>query len=98
MLSLRQACEQLKRHWDENPLQVAIVGAFVATAAAKVIDALSAAQGRRAYAKQIDYKAGSGRFYSQLMGREFRPGRVAVLLDFVHKEEGNAKNGLLLAE
>ena len=48
--------------------------------------------------KQIDYKAGSGRFYSLLMGREFRPGRFAVLLDFDNKEEGNAKNGLLLAE
>ena len=48
--------------------------------------------------KQIDYKAGSGRFYSLLMGREFKPGRFAVLLDFDNKEEGNAKNGLLLAE
>lgn len=48
--------DKLKAQWNENPLQVAIVGTFVATAAAKVIDALSAAQGRRAYAKQVDYK------------------------------------------
>ena len=32
------------------------------------------------------------------MGREYKPGRFAVLLDFDNKEEGNAKNGLLLAE
>lgn len=53
--------EKLKRQWDENPLQVLMVGALVATAAAKVIDSMSAAQGRRAYARQIDYKVRNAR-------------------------------------
>lgn len=53
--------DKLKKQWDENPLQVLIIGGFVATAAAKVIDAMSAAQGRRAYARQVDYKVNRGR-------------------------------------
>lgn len=48
--------EKIKKAWNENPLQVVIIGSLAATAAAKILDALSAAQGRRAYAKQIDYK------------------------------------------
>ena len=47
---------KIKQAWDENPMQVLIVGAFVATAAAKVLDTLSAAQGRNAYAKQVNYR------------------------------------------
>jgi hypothetical protein len=37
-------------------MTVLIVGALVATAAAKIIDSVSAAQGRHAYAKQVDYR------------------------------------------
>lgn len=48
--------EKVKRQWDENPLQVILITSLAVTAAAKLIDAMSAAQGRRAYAKQIDYK------------------------------------------
>ncbi len=48
--------DKLKKQWDENPVAVIGVAAFAATAAAKLIDAVSAAQGRRAYAKQINYK------------------------------------------
>ena len=48
--------DKLKREFDENPLQVIAIGALAVTAAAKLLDAMSAAQGRRAYAKQIDYK------------------------------------------
>lgn len=48
--------DKVKKAWDENPLAVVAVGAFAATAAAKLIDAMSAAQGRRAYARQIDYR------------------------------------------
>ena len=32
--------------------------------------------------KQIGYASGSGAYYSLLMGREFKPGRWSVLLDF----------------
>lgn len=48
--------DRLKKEWDENPLKVIGIGALAITAASKLIDAISAAQGRRAYAKQIDYK------------------------------------------
>jgi len=48
--------DKLKAAWDDNPLQVILIGAFAATAAAKIVDAASAAQGRRAYAKQVDYR------------------------------------------
>ena len=48
--------DKLKKAWDENPLAVVAVGAFALGAVAKTIDAVSAAQGRRAYAKQVDYR------------------------------------------
>jgi hypothetical protein len=48
--------DRLKREWNENPLQVIMIGAFAATAAAKVLDTMSSANSRRAYAKQIDYR------------------------------------------
>lgn len=48
--------DQLKKHWNENPLQVVAIGALAAGAAAKVLSAMSEAQGRRAYAKQVDYR------------------------------------------
>ena len=48
--------EKLKQAWNDNPLAVIAIGALAATAAAKLLDATSAAQGRRAYARQIDYK------------------------------------------
>ncbi len=47
--------DKLKKAFDENPVQVVAAGAFAVTAAAKLLDAMSAAQGRRAYAKQVNY-------------------------------------------
>ena len=48
--------EKIKQEWEEDPAKVIVIAATAAGAAAKLIDALSAAQGRRAYAKQIDHK------------------------------------------
>lgn len=48
--------DRLKKEWNENPLQVIAIGALAATAAAKLLDSMSAAQGRRAYAKQVNYR------------------------------------------
>lgn len=53
--------DKLKRQWNENPLGTIVVIGFAAAGAAKLIDALSAAQGRRAYARQIDYRINTGR-------------------------------------
>jgi len=47
---------KIKQAWDENPVAVIAVGALAVGAIAKLIDASSAAQGRRAYARQVDYK------------------------------------------
>lgn len=48
--------DKLKRQWEENPLAVIGVGGVAVTALAKLIDAMSAAQGRRAYARQVNYR------------------------------------------
>jgi hypothetical protein len=47
---------KLKRYWNEEPMQCVIIGTLTVTAVAKLIDAMSAAQGRRAYAKQVNYR------------------------------------------
>lgn len=48
--------EDLKKKWEEDPIVALGVVAAVVTAAAKLIDSLSARQGRKAYAKQINAK------------------------------------------
>jgi hypothetical protein len=48
--------DKIKREWNDNPLTVIAIGSVAATAAAKIIDSLSAIQGRRAYAKQVKYR------------------------------------------
>lgn len=53
--------ERLKQAWNENPAQVIIAGGFAAHAAAILINAVSAAQSRRAYSRQINYKINNGR-------------------------------------
>ena len=46
--------------------------------------------------KQPEYGKGSGQFYSLLMGREYKPGRFVILLDFDNKQDEDSKNGLEL--
>jgi hypothetical protein len=48
--------DKLKETFDENPLMVVAVGGFAASAVAKLINAMSAAQGRRAYSKAVNYR------------------------------------------
>jgi len=48
--------------------------------------------------KQPKYNKYSGEYYSLLMGREFQPGRRAILLDFDNKSEGSVKSGLDLVK
>ena len=48
--------EKLKKQVEDNPILAIGVGAAAVTALAKFIDAVTAAQGRHAYAKQINYK------------------------------------------
>lgn len=53
---MSKAFDKIKRSFDENPLQVILIGSFAASAAAKLISSMSEAQGRRAYARQVDYR------------------------------------------
>lgn len=53
---MHNGIEKLKQKFNEDPITFLVVASFAVTAAAKLIDSLSAAQGRRAYAKQINYK------------------------------------------
>jgi len=48
--------DKIRRMWDEKPLELITIGAVAVTAAAKLIDTMSAVQGRRAYAKQVNYR------------------------------------------
>lgn len=50
---MKQGLEKLKNKFNEEPLQVLVVGAFVASASAKLIDALSNAAGRRTWQKEV---------------------------------------------
>ena len=53
--------DKLKQQWNENPLAVIAIGAIAAQAAAKLIDAFSAAKGRNAYARQVNYRVNTRR-------------------------------------
>jgi len=48
--------------------------------------------------EQIDYSSKSGDYYSLLMGREFKPGRWSILLDFDNKDDETSQSGLVLAK
>ena len=44
--------------------------------------------------KQVEHKAGSGKLYSLMMGREFKPDQYAIMLDFDNKIENDTESGL----
>jgi hypothetical protein len=48
--------KKLRDRWNEEPVQVIIVGTLAVGAVAKLIDSISAAQGRNAYAKQVNHR------------------------------------------
>lgn len=51
---MNEGIRKLKQKFNENPVQVIVVASLAVTAIAKLIDATSAAQGRRAYAQQVE--------------------------------------------
>jgi hypothetical protein len=53
---MKKFIENLKLQAAENPVLAIGVTAAVVTATAKLIDSASAAKGRRAYAKQVNYR------------------------------------------
>lgn len=48
--------DKLKQEFDENPLKVLAVAAFVTTAASKFIEALASVKSKRAYARMYKMK------------------------------------------
>ena len=48
--------------------------------------------------EQISYSSKSGDYYSLLMGREFKPGRWSILLDFDNKDDETSQSGLVIAK
>lgn len=54
---MQNGWKKLKDKFNENPVQVILVASIAAASAAKLIDAVSAAQGRRAYAQQVSLRA-----------------------------------------
>ena len=55
-MNIKRGLKKIEQKFNEDPLTVIVIGTAVLGVAAKVIDATSAAQGRRAYAKQIEYR------------------------------------------
>lgn len=51
---MNKAWNQIKKAWEENPLQVIVIGALAATAAAKLLDASTAAKNSRAWEKEVN--------------------------------------------
>ena len=56
---MSKAIDRIKAEWNANPLTVIGVAGLAASAAAKLIDSVSAVQGRRAYAKSVNLRAKS---------------------------------------
>ena len=48
--------------------------------------------------KQPTYSSSAGGYYSLLMGREFRPGRWSILLDFDNEADEASQSGLDLVK
>jgi hypothetical protein len=55
-MNIKQGLNKLQQKFNEDPIVVIVVGSLALGAVAKVLDSASAAQGRRAYAKQVDYR------------------------------------------
>lgn len=45
--------KKIRQSWEENPLQTAAVGAFVVTAAAKLLDAIGGTRRRRTWDREV---------------------------------------------
>lgn len=54
---MHKGWQKFKQTFEEHPIEVIIVVSIAATAAAKLIEAVSASQGRRAYAQSVNLRA-----------------------------------------
>lgn len=54
---MHKGWNKIKQEFEENPMRVILYGGIAITAVAKLIEATSAAQGRRAYARSVDLRA-----------------------------------------
>jgi hypothetical protein len=51
---MKDAKDKIKKAWDENPLAVITVGALAVTAAAKLLDSVTASKNSRAWKKEVN--------------------------------------------
>jgi hypothetical protein len=51
---MHNAKDRFKKVWDENPLAVITVGAIAATAATKVLTAMTEAKNAQTWRKEVD--------------------------------------------
>lgn len=56
---MHNAKDRIKKAWDENPLAVIAVGAVAATAAAKVLTAVTEARNAQTWKKEVDRRSKS---------------------------------------
>ena len=54
--SLRKAMTRIQQEFEENPVMVIGAAGGVLMGVAKLIEAISSARSKRAYAKQVDYR------------------------------------------
>jgi hypothetical protein len=54
---MKKAFDPIKKAWEENPVQVTIVGALVASVAVKVLTAMTEANNSRTWRKEVDRRS-----------------------------------------
>jgi hypothetical protein len=62
MSSWEKAKMKIRQAWEENPVVVAGVGAAVVTAAAKLLDSVTAARNSRSWKKEVDRRTMNTRY------------------------------------
>ena len=50
---MNEGMKKMKKLWDDKPAETIVVLSTAVFAVAKLVDSVSAAQGRRAYAQQV---------------------------------------------
>ncbi len=55
--TMKNMTDRLKKAWDENPLTVITVGAFVALTAAKVLTAVTEAKNAQTWSQEVQRRS-----------------------------------------
>lgn len=55
---MNEGWQKLKKKFNDDPVTMILIGSIVVTATAKLLDSVSTAQSRRAYARSVEYRVG----------------------------------------